>query len=210
MSLQLPPDARSPRLRTGSQAGPASYSAGGFSFDTGLASVEFCRLTNTVQGATLVPHELVVVMNSPSPGHVTVKVMRARYDKLSAVGNVSGQPGGVAVQGASGVASGAEAAHTHSVTHDHPSTESAASASGSVDPTTGLGGNTATLAHTHFVDVPSIGVTSAGGSSHTHTDNNIYEHQHGNTQTQTDAAFVELAAATNLSTSTWKWMAVGA
>lgn len=195
----------------GEVSGPTSYSAGGFVIDLrdSLSEVLMFDLVLQTLGASLVPHDLVVALNSPTAGQVTVKVMRRRYDKLSSFGNVAGQPGGVTIQ-TSAQSLAAEASHTHSVVHDHAAVTSGVASEAMAGPAiSGGGGAVRVDAHTHSLDLSSIGVTSASGSSHTHTWSNIYQHQHAITQTVTDMATVEVAAAVNLSTSSWRYLAMG-
>lgn len=192
----------------GDVSGPASYTTGGFVLDLSgsLATLTFVGLTLAVAGVT-VPLTVEVTRNSPSGGKATIRLLRVRYDKLTSVDNVSGQPAGVTVQAASGATTASEATHTHDVTHDHPAVTSGgpSAISGSVVGVVQVASN----AHTHDVDVPSITVTSAAGSSHAHVDDNLYQHQHTNTQTQTDAVLVEVGAGVNLSTITWRYLAIG-
>lgn len=159
---------------TGSTSGPANYVAGGFVVDlsASLSSVDFFMLAVTAVGPNLPPCHYEYALNVPANGKITVKVMRHRYDKLTAIGNVSGAPSGVTVANASG--------QTTSANQSSPLT-----------PTTGVEGS------------------AADDATHTHTMDTLYQHQHGNTQAQTDGASVEVAAATDLSGTTWRYLAVG-
>lgn len=206
-------------------SGPVSYAAGGFVLDLSATFTDVKYFDAVVETpAGLMPYRFEIARNTPSAGKVTIKVMRVRYDKVSSVDSITGAPGGVTVQAASGAtvasesththgvgtfANTAEAVHTHDVTHDHPSFSSAGAPAGVAD-LLGLG-TPASAGHVHTVDVPTITVTSATGSSHNHTlsgtsaagashnhvDNNIYQHQHTNTQAQTDSASIEVANGTN-------------
>lgn len=205
------------KFEYGNVSGPASYASGGFVLDLSarFTSLAWFDLALEVPGS-LPDCRFEIARNSPSAGKATIKLVRARYDKADAVGNVSGQPGGVTVQGTSGATVAAEAAHTHgpgSIAADnesaHTHVEGSTTASsldfmGSGD--AGIPGQTTAggSAHGH-----TLTGTSAAGSSHLHADNNIYQHGHAQTATQTDAALVEVAAATNLSTTTWRYLALG-
>lgn len=193
--------------------GPSSYPTGGFVIDLTAAysSLNDFRLmvkkgSRGVLGAT----HLDIALNSPANGKVTVKVSKYRFDQASSIGGVQNQPAGVTVRGASGVVSTSEAAHTHTIDHNH------AAATSSGPTTTGAGVNSAlaTLnknvgSHTHIVDIPNLVGTSGAGSSHNHIDNNVYAHSHVDTYAATNLAVVELANATDLSATTWFALASG-
>lgn len=191
-------------METGTQVGPASYSAGGFTIATGLATVDFADVQIGVIGANLPPFHAEF---SRSGANVTVKLMRHRYDKTGAnVGAVSGLPAGVTAAAASGQSYDANTAHLHSIAHDHGATTSTAPTAGGVGVNTLLGsGNLST--HTHSFDVPNY-TGDSGTTTHTHTNNNIYQHQHSLTNTETDEASSEIAAGTDLSGTTFYYMAV--
>lgn len=218
MTVSSLPAPTSPKIVTGNVTGPNPYAAGGFTVDLSatFATVSYFAMAITTVGANLPPAHYEYALDSPSAGKVTVKVMRHRYDKVSSVDNVSGQPAGVTVQTTSGQTVAAEAAHTHGVgSYDaaaeaaHTHNQSALTAQ-AVDAVGGVGNATrvsaatgAGTSHDH-----ALSGTSAAGSSHSHTDNNIYQHQHGNTQAETNAASVEMGS-TNLSGTTWRYLAVG-
>lgn len=193
------------------EAGPSSYATGGWVIDlsTFLSSVGFAQLV-TVLGSrgNLPAADLHVDLDTPTAGKVTVKVMRRRYDRVSAYGNVTGQPAGVTVAAASGQTTGSEAAHTHSSTHDHASFTSAGPTSGAGQVLLDVVGAQQET-HTHTLDLPSLAGTSGAGTSHNHTDNSIYAHNHGSTHSATNMASTELAAGTNLSTTRWRLLVVG-
>ena len=187
-----------------------TYATGGFVIDLSAtySTLNWLKLALKTVGANLPVCQYELTYDSPAPGQATVKIMRHRYDLVSAFGNVANQPGGVTVQAAAGGTSSSEAAHTHSIDHDHPSFTSAANANagaGVLDQI--LGSSIGT--HTHDLDLPNLTGTSGAGTSHNHTDNSIYQHQHGANQTATDLTTAELANGTDLSGTTWYLMASG-
>lgn len=193
--------------------GPASYATGGFVVDL---SATFSSL-NSVKLAvkkgsrgSLPGGRLEYLLNTPTAGKVTVKVQKYQFTLLSAIGNVQGQPVGVTVQGASGAVTSAEAAHIHTIDHDHSSAASSAATN------TGAAVNSAltTLnqnvgSHTHSVNLPNLPVNSGAGSSHTHADNNVYQHQHSASLAATNLSSAEVSNATNLSTTLFYGIATG-
>lgn len=197
----------------GNVSGPASYATGGFVLNlsaTFPAALSALMLQLEVEDADLLPHQLVVTRDSPAAGQATIKVMRVRYDKATAIGNVSGQPAGVTVQAASGAPTATEAAHTHAVDVPAFTGTSGAGQSAAIAPVAGVNINAADDAtHTHPIDHDHASFSSAAGAAHAHVDDNIYEHQHGLTDTQTDAAYAELAAGTDISTAVWRYLATG-
>lgn len=196
-----------------SKTGPSSYTTGGFVIDL---SATYSSLNNVVlivkkgSRGTLPAGRLEYLPNTPDPGKVTVKVRKYQFDQVSSIGNVQNQPSGVTVQGSSGVATSSEAAHTHSMAHDHAAQASTATT------TTGAGVNSSLITlgqnvttHTHSVDVPNFTGNTGAGSSHNHVDNNLYAHSHTDTLTDTNLAASEVANATDLSSVTWLGMATG-
>lgn len=137
---------------SGNVSGPASYSTGGFVLDlsgTFPTSLDFLALQLEVEDVDLPPHQIVVTRNSPAAGQATIKVMRHRYDKTTAIGNVTGQPAGVTVQAASGATT-------------------AAAQSPGINPTTGVAGLAADDAtHSH---VDNNIYEHQHGQTHTQTD----------------------------------------
>lgn len=190
--------------------GPASYAAGGFVVDCrkALSAVVDASLVLRTRGATLVPYAVHATLDSPTAGQVTFKLMRRRFDRTSAVGNVQNQPAGVTVASASGSSTAAEAAHTHPIDHDHATTTTSTPTAAGVGVNT-VGGLDAMTTHTHAVDIPNLVGTSGAGTSHSHVYNGIFQHAHVSTQTVTDVALVEFAAGTSLSTSRWWFFALG-
>lgn len=203
-----------PFIVYGNVSGPASYATGGFELDltASLSFIRFLSLEIETIGA-LTSDEYEVILNRDdagafAPGVATVKLLRDRYDKTT-LGNVSGQPGGVTVQAsktATGTTTGS--GHTHTMNHDHPSTTSSV-------PTAVAPGVDAAAAmaavdeHTHAVDIANF---SGSTASATHTHDRSFEYEHGHaigTVTDTAVSLTEVANATNLSTTTWRYMAVG-
>lgn len=160
------------------------------------------------RGANLPAVRYEITLNSPSAGRATVKIMRKRYNKVTVVGNASGQPAGVTIQTVSGQSSGAGGSHTHTYTHDHPSFSSGATNnSGGAVLLNAVGPNHST--HTHTLDIGSVSPTSGAESAHAHVDNTIYQHAHSVTYTTSNLVSVELANATDLSGTTWFICATG-
>lgn len=202
-----------PLIVYGDKAGPASYAAGGFELDltADLTFIDFLTVEIETNGA-LVPCRFRYTRNQDTtgafaPGKAVIKIMREQYDKLT-FGNVSGLPGGVTAQSAKfAAATTTGSSHTHAIDHDHPPTESGAVQTGGNAADAGAGGPVI-AAHTHTVDIASFTGTS-GSQTHTHDRSFEYDHDHGLTETTTDTALVEVAATTNLSTSTLRYFAVG-
>ena len=191
-------------VETGSTAGPASYATGGFTIATGLAAVSFADVQVQTVGANLPPCHFEFTR---SGGNITVKAMRHRYDEPGAsVGAVSGLPAGVSAAAASGQSYDANTTHLHTINHDHGATTSAAPTAGGVGVNTLLGsGNLST--HTHSFDVPNY-TGNSGTTTHVHTFDSLYEHQHAVTNTQTDEISSELPNGTDLSGTTFLYLAV--
>lgn len=192
-------------IKTDSVSGPASYTTGGFTISTGLSTVQQFKLSVQTPGANL-PHchfEL-----SRSGGDVTVKIVKHMHDNMTAFGSVSGLPSGVSAAVASGQTYDADAAHTHSIAHDHAATTSTTPTTAGGGVQTAVGGINQTT-HTHSFDVPNFTGNSGAGSSHTHTWDNIYQHQHSVTNTATNPNLTEIANGTDLSGATFNWRAVG-
>lgn len=190
--------------------GPSSYPAGGFvvDLDSTYSSLNALKLAVKTVGANLPVAHYEVILNSPAMGQATVKVMRHRFDRVSTIGNVTNQPGGVAVQAASGQSSATEAAHTHSIAHDHPSFSSGINNSGGAQVLLNAVGPNLEQ-HTHTLDLPNFVGTSGAGAAHSHQDNSIYQHQHSISYVETNLDPVELTAGTNLSGTVWNILALG-
>lgn len=192
-------------IETGQYTGPASYSTGGFTITTGLAAVDYGRVEIKTIGANLPPCHAEY---SRSGAGFTVKLMRHRYDKTgTSVGAVAGLPAGVSAAATSGQTYDADAAHVHTIDHDHAAATSSAVITGGTGVNTTLGsGNLST--HTHSFDVTLFSGNSGAGSSHVHTNNNIYEHQHSLTNTETDLSTSELPNGTDISGTTFIYFAL--
>lgn len=203
-----------PFIIYGDVSGPASYATGGFQLDL-TASLSFIRyLSLEIETiGSLASDEYEVILNQDTtgtfaPGKATIKLLRDRYDKFS-IGAVSGNPGGTTVQAsktATGTTTGSS--HTHTIDHDHPSTVSGSAVAGGAG-VDAAAAAAAVAAHEHNVDISNFTGSSATG---THTHDRSFEYAHGHsvgTVTDTAVALTEVAAATNLSTTTWRYMAVG-
>lgn len=193
------------------QPGPSSYPTGGFVVDLSdfYSAINFADLV-VKKGArgSLPAVDVVPILDSPGAGQVTFKLMRRRYNRVSAVGNVQSQPAGVTIRSTSGTSSGAESSHTHSIDHDHGSFASAAASAAGAGVLDQLLGVSATT-HTHTLDLANLTGTSGAGTSHSHVDNTMYAHSHSITQPATDFVLTEVANATDLSTTTWHMLITG-
>ncbi len=201
------------RVAAGDISGPASYATGGFLLDLSatFSTLGFVDLSVETLG-TLMPVHYVFTLNKDltganAPGKCVIKVMRDRYDAMT-VGNVSGNPASTTVQAsktATGTTTGSS--HDHAMNHDHPiATSGAMSAAGGA--VVALAAGVQLVGHTHTVDVASFtGNTTA--TTHAHDRSVEYEHNHAPTVAETNAASVEVAAATNLSGVTWRYLASG-
>lgn len=184
-----------------------SYTTGGVTIATSLASVEFATVEiDTTSAALSVP---IMFLISRSGANFTFKIMVFSYDKLTAVGNMTGLPSGVTAATSSGQSYVADTAHTHATDHDHGSFTSGNLVTGAGGVALDAVGSKDVLGHNHAVDIPAFTGTSGVGGSHTHTTNNIYEHQHSLTNTSTDGTFVELANGTTFGATRFNYMAVG-
>lgn len=203
-----------PNIVYGDKAGPASYATGGFELDltADLEFLDFLSVEIETNGS-LLPCRFRYTRNQDTtgafaPGKAVIKIMREQYDKLT-FGNVSGLPGGVTAQSgkfAAGTTTGS--GHTHSIDHDHPSTTSSTPTPSGVGVATGIVDADLPELHTHDVDIANFTGSSAS-DTHTHDRSFEYDHDHGLTETTTDTALTEVAAATNLSTTTLRYFAVG-
>ena len=184
-----------------SYTGPSSYTTGGFEIDLSntFSSINSATVQVITQGANLPACRYEYDLNAPLAGKITVKIMKRMYDKTTSVGAVSGQPAGVTVQAASGVASSSESTHTHTITHQHGAFNTGINqnnAGGQVL-LNAVGANLEQ--HTHQMNMSNLVATSGAGGAHNHTDNSIYQHQHGETYTATNLTSTELANTTDLS-----------
>ena len=204
-----------PFIVYGDKAGPASYATGGFELDltASLSFVRFLSLEIETIGS-LASDEYEVILNQDTsgvfaPGKATIKLLRDRYDKFS-IGNVSGNPASTTVQAsktATGTTTGS--GHTHTINHDHPDTASSVSTPSGAAVNATAGATTSMVNHTHTVNLANFTGSSAS-ETHTHDRSFEYEHAHSvGTVTDTAVALTEVANSTNLSTTTWRYYAVG-
>lgn len=202
------------KIQTGNVSGPASYAAGGFVLDlsASLSTLEFLELSITTNGPNLPIHHIEIRTNQDgtgfAPGKALIKIMRDRYDKASA-GNVTGQPGGVTVQAAkAATAISAGSAHVHSISHDHPATDSSEPVAGGNGVNAAVGG-VAIASHVHSVDIPAFSGNTPSDGAHTHDRSFEYQHGHSVSTTETDSASVEMTPGVDLSGTTWRFLGVG-
>lgn len=202
-----------PKIVVGNVSGPASYAAGGFELDlsASFAVLHFFKPVIETAGV-LEAEEFEVGINQDttgalSYGKVVIKIYRDRYDKFS-IGAVSGLPAGTATQAAKFAAgTTTNSSHTHTIDHDHPATVSAAmTAAGGAVVSNAAGG--AMELHTHSVNVPNF-TGNSGANTHSHERSFEYEHSHSFTDAETDISLVEVAAATDLSGVTFRYIAAG-
>lgn len=201
-----------PKIVGGSVSGPASYATGGFLLDLS-ATFSFLRFLSieitTFSGLECDDYEIALNQNTSgvfSPGQAVIKLLNHPYDKFS-VGNVTGNPGGTAVQAAlfaAGTTTGSS--HVHDMTHGHSGVSSTPVPSGG-GVATNVGGD-AHSAHTHDVLVPDF-AGNTGAATHTHNRDYEYDHVHSRTNTETTITPVEVGAGTNISSVAWKYFAVG-
>lgn len=190
--------------------GPSSYSSGGFTVDLDATVTDLNFFKLAVKTIGVLPSvEYRVTLNPPANrGKAVVSLFRKRYDRVSSLDSITGQPAGVTIQTVSGQTSSSESSHTHDASHNHAAQASAAMTAA------GAGVDTDALApaidtHTHSVDLPNLSVTTGAGSSHNHTDNTIYQHQHVAGLTTTNLARVEIANGTDLSGVRFYFVASG-
>ena len=192
---------------TESMTGPASYStATGWVIATGLGTVQHGKVVVVTPGANL-PH--CQFRYSRSAGNLTVRIYRTMYDKLTSIDAVTGLPAGVTAQATSGQTYDADAAHVHSMAHDHAAATSATMAGAAGGAVLDAVGSKDILIHTHSFDPPNFTGNTGVGGSHSHTWDNIYQHQHAVTNTETNATLTEIANTTDLSGTTFLWRAIG-
>lgn len=194
--------------KTDELVGPAAYATGGFTFSTGLATVNYFSLEVKTVGPNLPPCHLEYSLNSPGDGDVTVKVMRHRYERTPSLAAVSGLPAGVDSAGASGQTYDNESAHVHSMAHDHGAVTSGNNTHVGGGTPLDLTGPINISVHTHSFDVPNFTGNTGAGLAHNHAWNNIYQHQHSVTNTQTNEAQSELPNLTDLSGTTFTYLAI--
>lgn len=201
-------------VKMGNFSPPSSYTTGGILIDLSadFSWLGFVNLEIETVGS-LMPVHFEWQLNedltgAAAPGKAVVKLMRNRYDEAT-IGNVSGNPGGTTVQASkTAAATTTGSSHLHSMAHNHPNTTSANPVAGGVG-VNSAAGQPGMATHTHDVDLPSITVDT-GSATHTHDRSFEYDHNHSFTAgTQTNAASTEVAAATNLSTTVFRYFAAG-
>lgn len=200
------------KVKTITQAGPASYSAGGFVVDFSATHVWLGFVQPVVKTAagTLPGIEYEVALNRDASGvealgKVAIKVLRNQYQKGSS-GSVTGQPGGVTVQSA--LSNNSATTHTHDFTHSHAPLLSGTGQQA------GAGSNSAASpdadAHVHqFTPGTATVTTTPAGGSHSHPRPFEYDHNHAVTTTVTDVSLSEVAGGTDLSGTTWLFIGYG-
>lgn len=197
-----------PQIASDVQTGPVSYTAGGITITSGLSNIGFAlaECSSTV-GSMLGSVRLEIERNAPAAGQFKIKVMSENYQRVTAIGALTGLPSGVTAASSSGQTYDANAAHVHSMAHDHAaatSTNEAASGGGAVLDAIG---SKDIVGHNHSFDPPNFTGNTGAGSSHTHTWNELYDHTHALTNTQTDVTLTELTAGTDLSGAVFDWIA---
>lgn len=201
------------KVSAGNVSGPASYATGGFELDLSATFSFLGSLELAVETlGSLMPVEYEITLNRNSSGafaqgKAMIKLTRVRYDKAT-IGNVSGNPGGTTVQAsktATGTTTGSS--HTHAIDHNHPSVTSSTPTAGG-DGVNAAIGQPAISTHTHDVDLANF-TGNSGSQTHTHDRSFEYDHNHSNTQTSTNGTATEVASTTNLSTTTWRYFAIG-
>lgn len=191
---------------TDSSGALGSYTTGGITVPTTLTSVDFATVeVDTTNAALSVP---LFFQISRSGANFTYKIMVFSYDKLTAIGNITGLPAGVTAATTSGQSYVADTAHTHATDHDHGAFTSGNAVSGAGGVAIDAVGSKDVLGHNHTIDIPAFTGTSGVGGSHTHTSSNLYQHQHSLTNTSTDGTLVELANGTGFGATRFIYMAV--
>lgn len=203
-----------PKIAVGNVSGPASYATGGFLHDlsASFAEIHFYKLTIETPGS-LEAEDFEYLYNQDLSGNiahgkVVIKINRDRYDKAT-TGNVTGEPGGVTVRASKfAAATTTGSGHSHTLDHDHPSATSGTptAAGAGVDAAAAAA---AVAGHTHTVDIPAFTGNTGSTGNHTHDRSFGYEHDHAFTDAETNVSLVEVANATNLSTTTFRYLAVG-
>ena len=170
-------------------AGAGGYPAGGFVLDLSsrFSALHAFEIEIETPGSLPSGSLWEISRNTPDPGKVRIKLVRGRYNQAT-LGDMSAQnpPSGVTLQTASGAQVASESAHTHSASANQG--------------TNVIGGSG---------DTAQVGAVTSAGSAHTHTDNNLYQHGHLVTQTPTDLSGVEITAASDLSSTVFRYVAIG-
>lgn len=196
------------KAKTYTVSGPASYATGGFLHDASadFSSIGFVKVNVSIRGP-LPPCDYELLLNRDLSsveafGKAVIKVVRGRYDRAT-MGNPISLPAGTATQSAlfaAGTTTGSS--HTHTMNHDHPSTESGDYISGGGNANASVG-QPPIASHTHTVDIANFtGSTTA--TTHSHVRAFEYDHSHTKTVANVDLSVVELANGANISTTTFK------
>jgi hypothetical protein len=195
-------------IEYGTVTGPASYTTGGFTLDLSarFASLKAVLLM-PVAGVSFRYAE-VAALDSPAVGKALIRVQIQRETQITSALNTL--PTGVTSQSAlQNVAS--EAGHTHTpgslAMSSSAATTSPVSNALAVD--TGGAGTAQQANHAHSHTHPINTGTTASGEAHAHSAPFLYTHGHG-TSTVAQPAPTEVVAATDLSTISWSYVAVGA
>lgn len=200
-------------VRAYSQAGPASYAAGGFLLDASgeFNWLGFVDVTVAETGSALEFGDVEILLNkdlsgAEAFGKAAIKLNRARYDRLT-LSTQTGLPAGVTAQTAvfaAGTTSGSS--HTHPIDHDHAAVNSSGvNAAGGA---TNTGAGTELELHTHANFNVANYTGSSGSSTHAHDRTFEYEHGHGLTSAATALTLTE-PTGVDLSAVTFKMLAVG-
>lgn len=185
-------------LWTDRQAGPASYTGGGFTVVTTLTTVASFDAWIDTAGPNLGAVSFEFILNSPSAGSVKVKVLQEKFNLLDSLGGPTGLPAGVTSPASSGSNVATETPHSHAIDHDHPIVTSGLLSGGLGTVTQALLNAVNSSTHTHTVDLALLTGTS-GTQTHQHTWNNIYAHAHTVTQSTVDVGLTQIIGGTNLS-----------
>ena len=203
------------KIKAYSVSGPASYSTGGFTHDASadFSTIKFVRPVVTTPGS-LPPCDFEIDVDKTQAGteafgQCAIKIVRERYDRAT-ISSITGLPAGVTGQASKfAAATTTGSSHTHDFSHGH----TVESATPDTDVSTEGGdtaiGGTPINVHTHTATRTSniLGSTS---TTHTHLKSFEYEHDHPLASTTvTDVAATELAAATNISTTTFSLIIYG-
>lgn len=162
-----------PTIESGTVAGPASYSTGGFATDL---SARFSSLTAVLivpQAEGVLPGGLYPVVEPDTPG-----AGQFRTSLFVATDSTPDTPSAGAANAPTGV-----------------SVEAASVDTGAVS-TTGDAGSV-------------LGTGAAMDSTHTHNADFLYDHDHAVSSSPGDSARREIAATTDLSTVTFRYVAIG-
>lgn len=192
---------------TDEQNGTNSYPTGGFTITTSLSTLTYFDVRVKTPGANLGQVVCDVTLNSPGAGQATVKLVRANYDKVTTIGSPTSLPSGVSNRSSSG-GTVDTVSHSHSIDHNHAATPASTTPSGASVNVLASAASPNVTTHTHTMDLPNHTGTSGAEAAHNHTFDVLYQHQQTLTNTQTDLAGSELANGTDLSGTTFDFLAV--